>query len=114
MLTAIANESVALGALVSAICVAIDLPEKWMNVVLAAVPLILGILVRQVTSSPQTVAHAVLESAERTATELGTTTVGAVGTLTERGEAVVSDTAQSVTKGLGGLVGGLAGRILGD
>ena len=104
LLRGLANESVLLGALVSAVCVALDLPEKWMNVALAAVPLLLAVLVRAVVSSPATVAQVAVDAVAGVVPA----TVGAVGQVTQAGAQV----AETVVESVGGLAGALAGPLV--
>lgn len=101
----LANESVLLLAVVSAVCVALDLPETWINVVLAIVPLLLALAVRQVTSSPATVVAVATRAATRTAERLADAAVGA-GEVPGR---VVDRTVREVVDGVGGLVGTVTG-----
>lgn len=104
LLTGLAGESVLLLGLASAVCAALGAPEVWTKVVLAAVPLVLALAVRQVVSSPATVAAAVTDAATKTAEQLTTTTVGAVGAVTAAGEGVVTGVVGEVLNSVGGLV----------
>lgn len=112
MLTALASESVLLLGLVSALCAAVGVPDTWQKVVVAAVPLILAVLVRQTTSSAKTVARVVEQAALETATQLGTTGVGSVGTLTDKGQEVACVAATGVGNTITGLAGSLIRKVL--
>jgi hypothetical protein len=63
------------------------------------------VLVHQSVVSPATLADAVTGAATRTATQLTTTTVGAVGSVTAAGEGVVTGVVGEVLNGIGGLAG---------
>jgi phenylpyruvate tautomerase PptA (4-oxalocrotonate tautomerase family) len=108
LLSSLAGESVLILGVASALCAALGAPEVWTKVVLAAIPLVLALAVRQVTSSPATVAAAVTDAATKTAEKLTTTTVGAVGSVTAAGEGVVTGVVGEVLGAVGGLAGALA------
>ena len=107
---ALADESVLVLALVSAVAVALDLPEQWQNVVAAAVPLVLALLVRSITTKPSSVAEAVETAAMRTATILTHDTVGVAGSVSDRGGKIVGGVIDSTLDKVGGLVPSLTGR----
>lgn len=112
LLTILSSESVLLLGLVSALCAAFGVDEKWQQVALAVIPLVLAIGVRQVTTSPKTLGRVATDAAVETATQLGTTGVGAVGTLTERGTETATTAVSDVLDTVGGLAGSLAARAL--
>lgn len=66
------------------------------------------VFVHQSVVSPATVVEVAGRAAAQTAEALGTTTVGAVGSITDKGTAVVVDTVDRVVNEVGGLVGALA------
>jgi hypothetical protein len=103
LLRALADESVLVLGLVAALVSAAGASEAWTKVATAAVPLVLAVLVRQVTSAPSTV----VEVARQTAESLSGSSAGTVGTVTAKGEDVIND----VVSGVGGLVGRLAPRL---
>lgn len=105
--SALAGESVLLLGLTATILVALNVPSKWQDVVQAAVPLILALAVRQVVSSPATVAAVAVESAVDTARELHHEAAGQVGEVTQEGLAVAGNAAGNVLKRVGGLVSAL-------
>lgn len=103
LLRSLANESVLVLGLVSAVLAAAGAGEAVTAIALAAVPLVLAVLVREVTTSPATV----VEVARRTAESLSGPSAGAVGTVTGKGQQVIND----VVSGVGGLVGKLAPKL---
>jgi hypothetical protein len=104
LIRALSGESVLLLALVSAVCIAVDLPEVWVGVVLAAVPLVLALLVRQVVASPATVVKAVTDAATGAVKQVTQETAGAVGEVTEGASGVVTGVVEDVVGQVGGLV----------
>lgn len=106
LLTRLADQSVLLLGLVAALCAALGANEAWTKVATAGVPLLLALLVNQVTSSPTTVT----EVARQTAESLSAPAAGAAGTITQEGEDVVN----TVVGGVGGLVGKLAPKVGGS
>ena len=108
LLTSLSSQSVLLLGLVSALSIALGVDEKWQQVLLAAVPLILALGVRQVTTSPKTLAKVATQAAVETATQLGTTGVGAVGTLTDKGVDTATTAVSDVLDTVGGVAGSLA------
>lgn len=108
LLTILSSESVLLLGLVSALCAAFGVDEKWQQVALAVIPLVLAIGVRQVTASPKTLAKVATDSALETATQLGTSGVGAVGTLTDKGTDIAVNAVSDVLDTVGGVAGSLA------
>lgn len=100
ILLALADESVLLMALVTAVLGAVGAGEKSTKVVLAAVPLILAVIVRSVTTKPSTLT----EVAVSTARSLDGRSSGATGTVTTKGE----DAINTVVSEVGGLAGKLA------
>lgn len=108
LLTSLSSESVLLLGLVSALCAAFGVDEKWQQVALAIIPFLLAIGVRQVTASPKTLAKVATQAAVETATQLGTTGVGAVGTLTDRGTETATTAVSDVLDTVSGLAGSLA------
>jgi hypothetical protein len=109
MLSLLAKESQLLYTLLAAIGAAFAIPEVWMRVALAAAALVLGLLVRQTVSSPQTVANAVHDAALLTAETLSEQTAGIVGEVTDTARDVVDAATNVVLEGVGGLVPKLAG-----
>lgn len=105
---ALANESVLLLGLTATILTALQVEKEWADVVQAAVPLILAIAVRQITSSPATVAAVATEAAVETAAALSDATVGTVGEVTGLGKNVAEKVAGRVVESVGGLVGVIA------
>lgn len=103
LVRSLADESVLLLGLISALCVALGVGEATTTVVLAAVPLALALVVRQVASSPSTV----VAVAHKTAELLTTPIVGPIGMVTEAGNEVVN----MVVSDVGGLVGKLAPKV---
>lgn len=101
---ALAGESVLLLGLTATILIALNVPAKWQDVVQAAIPLLLALAVRQVTSSPATVARAVTDAAIETAQSLTTTSVGKAGEVTSAGLAVAEGVSTAVLNTVGGLV----------
>lgn len=108
LLTSLSSESVLLLGLVSALCAAFGVDEKWQQVALAIIPFLLAIGVRQVTTSPKSLARVATSAAVETATQLGTTGVGAVGTLTEGGTETAVNAVSDVLDNVGGIAGSLA------
>jgi hypothetical protein len=100
----LAGESVLLLGLTATVLVALNVPTKWQDVVQAAVPLLLALAVRSVTSSPATVAKAVTEAATQTAQSLTTTSVGKAGEVSSAGLATVEGVTTAVLNTVGGLV----------
>lgn len=107
--SALAGESVLLLGLTATVLVALNIPAKWQDVVQAAIPLILALAVRQITSSPATVAQAVTDAASQTAQSLTTASVGKAGEVSSAGLAVVEGISTAVLNKLGGLVPALVG-----
>lgn len=70
----------------------------------------LALVVRQVVTSPATVAGAVEVAATRTATILTSETIGVAGSVTDRGEKIIGGVIDSTLDKVGGLVPSLAGR----
>lgn len=110
IITGLANESVLLLALVAATTTALDMEEAWQSVMLAAVPLLLALAVRSVTSSPATVAQVAHTAATATATAIDEVTAGVSGEVTEFGQGIADTVADTVVKSVGGLVSVLAPR----
>ena len=106
-----------LGLLVALGVITEEISESLEKVLTAAVPLVTvvaGFALRQVVSSPATVATVAVRAATETATELAGETVGAVGQVTDAGVGVVGHVAENVAGAVGGLAGGLARRTLGQ
>lgn len=108
LLTSLSSESVLLLGLVSALCAAFGVDERWQQVALAIIPFLLAIGVRQVTTSPETLAKVATQAAVETATQLGSTGVGAVGTLTDKGTDIATTAVSDVLDTVGGVAGSLA------
>lgn len=108
LFSSLAEESVLLLGLISAICAAVGVPDIWTKVAVAAVPLVLAVLVRQVTTSPKKVAEVATQAALQTAENLTTKTVGAAGEVSDTGLNVATGVVQNVLSTVGGLVGSLA------
>lgn len=105
---ALAGESVLLLGLTATVLVALNIPAKWQDVVQSAIPLLLALAVRSITSSPATVARVATEAAVETAAALTEPVVGPLGEVTDLGREVAENVAGSVLKGVGGLVGVIA------
>lgn len=110
ILQSLAGQSVLLLGAVGALCGALGASEAWTKVVLALVPLLLGLVVHQVTSSPSTVARAVTDAATKTAAQLTDKTVGLAGQVTD----AAANTATGVATEVIGAVGGLVPKLVGD
>lgn len=108
LLSSLAGEGVLLLGAAGAICAALGASEAITKVVLAIIPLVIALGVRQVTTSPAGVAKAVTEAATKTAAQLTDTTVGAVGAVTAAGEGVVTGVVGEVLNNVGGLVSSVA------
>lgn len=104
----IADEAPLIYALIAAVGAAVGLGEAWQKVIVAGLAVVFGLVVRQVTTSPSTLARAVTDAATQTATQLTTTTVGAAGKVTDVGLNVVGGVASTVIDSVGGLAGALA------
>lgn len=102
---ALSNESVLLLGLVATVLTAMNVEKEWADVVQAAVPLVLAMVVRQVTSSPATVAEVAERAAVGTARALTEPIIGAAGLVTEEGQKLAETVARDVVKNVGGLVG---------
>jgi hypothetical protein len=103
ILASLAEESVLLLGLIAAACTALGVGEAVKGVALAAVPLLLAVLVRSITSSPSTVAGIAIEAAVKTAEQLSEGTVGAAGQLTGDAGNLVAAVAADVLSTVGGL-----------
>lgn len=106
--TLLANESVLLLGLTAAVLTALNVEKEWQDVAQAAIPLVLAMAVRSIASSPATLAAAVDKAATETAEQLTDATVGSVGNVTQKGQAVIDGVVDSVVQGVGGLVGAIA------
>lgn len=115
---ALANESVLLLGLTAAILTALHVEKEWQDVVQAAIPLLLALAVRQITSSPKTVAEAVTTAAAHaaldTAEQLNSGTAGTVGVVTAKGHQIVEDIVPGVAEKVLTKVGGLVKAIAPD
>lgn len=113
ILSSLADESVLLLGLVTAVMGAIGAGETTTKVVLAAVPLILALLVRRTVSSPSTVLNVAQQAACQTAANLTDKTVGGAGEVTDAATNIVGGVVGSVVKSIGGLVPRLTGQTEG-
>jgi hypothetical protein len=104
LIRALSGESVLLLALVSAVCIAVDLPEVWVGVVLATVPLVLALLVRQVVSAPAAVLEATTRAATGVAESLTEVTAGVAGQVTTPALETVNSVVHDTLEMVGGLV----------
>jgi len=104
----LADESPLVYALVVAVAAAVGIGEVWQKVILAAVALLFGLVVRSVTTSPTTLSNAVTDAAQATAQRLSADTVGEVGEVAAAGEGIVTGTVGEVLDGVGGLASTLA------
>jgi len=109
MLKVLAKEPQLLYTLLAALGAALAIPDVWTKVAIAAAALVLGLLVRQTVSSPETVASAVEDAAVQTAQNLTAKTVGAAGDVSEAGSNVVSGVVDNVLNNIGGLVSKVRG-----
>lgn len=101
---ALAGESVLLLGLTATILTALHIEKEWQDVVQAAIPLLLALAVRQITSSPATVAAAVTEAAVDTARNINRNIAGAAGDVTDEALKVAGKAAGGVLERVGGLV----------
>ena len=109
LLRRLADESPLVYALVVATGAAVGLGETWQKVVLAALALVFGLVVRSTTTSPSTLVDTVETATQKTAAQLTTTTVGKAGEVSEAGGNVAVGVANEVVSAVGGLAGKLAG-----
>lgn len=106
-LRALSNESVLLAGFISSILVATNVPDSVQEVIMAAVPFILAILVRMVVTSPESLLQATTKAATQTASDI--VTAGPLGQITEDGLRASGDAVTSVIQEVGGLVPTLLG-----
>lgn len=104
----LADEATLVYALVAAVGAAVGLGEAWQKIVVAALALLFGLVVRSTTTSPTTLANAVTSAATATASQLTEQTVGAAGELSEAGTNVILGVVDQVAGSVGGLAGVLA------
>lgn len=91
-------------ALVLAGAFGLHLSAEQITAVVGFFSAVLAVVIRQVVASPATVVAAVTDAATKTAEQLTTTTVGAVGNVTAAGEGVVTGVVGEVLNSVGGLV----------